>query len=92
VATRFFLNADGIWTGATPPAPHEDPFDEQTKLQAPRIEGMPYFAETMDGRTFSGRIGADGLLPRIDTHGEDEYTVLWGDEALARMLEEQAGE
>jgi hypothetical protein len=92
VATSFFLNADGYWTGVMPPAPHEDPLDEQTQLQAPHAEGMPYFVETMDGRTFSGRIGPDGLLPRIDTHGEDEYTVVWGDEALARMPEGQAGE
>jgi hypothetical protein len=54
---------------------------------APPIEGVPYFIETMDGRTFSGRVGADGLLPRIDTYGEDEYKVLWGDEALAKMNE-----
>lgn len=62
-------------------------YDEQPRLMAPPIEGVPYYIETMDGRTFSGRVGAGGLLPRIDTHGEDEYTVLWGDEALARMID-----
>ena len=34
---------------------------------------------------FPGRADAHGLLPRIDTDGEDEYTVYWGDEALAKM-------
>jgi uncharacterized Zn-binding protein involved in type VI secretion len=88
VATAFFLNADGFWTGAQQP-PGEEPFDEQVKLQAPRAEGMPYFVKTMDGRTFSGRVGPTGLLPRIGTYGEDEYEVLWGDEALAQMTDEQ---
>jgi uncharacterized Zn-binding protein involved in type VI secretion len=60
-------------------------YNEQPRLVAPPIEGVPYFIETPDGRTFSGRTGSGGLLPRIDTHGEDEYTVLWGDEALAKM-------
>lgn len=46
---------------------------------------MPYYVETMDGRTFSGCAGLDGVLPRIDTYGEDEYTVYWGDDALAKM-------
>ena len=60
-------------------------YDEQAKLIAGAIEGVPYYIETKDGRTFSGRVGKDGLLPRIDTEGADEYTVLWGDEALAKM-------
>lgn len=89
VPTSYFLNADGFWTGAQQVA-NEDPFDEQAKLQAPRAEGIPYFVRTLDGRTFSGRVGPTGLLPRIDTYGEDEYEVLWGDEALAHMTDEQA--
>jgi hypothetical protein len=67
-----------------------DQFDEQTKLAADPIAGVPYFIETTDGRKFSGRTGADGLLPRIHSSGEDEYTVLWGDDALARMDEVQS--
>ena len=51
---------------------------------------MPYFVETKDGRTFSGRVGEDGMLPRVETYGEDEYTVLWGDEALARSAPESS--
>lgn len=61
------------------------PYDEQTKLVAPPIEGVPYYIETNDGRTFSGRVGKDGLLPRINTDRADEYTVLWGDEALVKI-------
>ncbi|MFT3847630.1 MAG: PAAR domain-containing protein [Propionivibrio sp.] len=60
-------------------------YDERPQLTAQLIEGVPYYVETTDGRTFSGRIGADGLLPRIDTDGEREYAVYWGDEALAKM-------
>lgn len=61
------------------------PYDEQTKLVAPPIEGMPFHIETKDGRTLSGRVGKDGLLPRIDTNSADEYAVYWGDEALVKM-------
>jgi len=85
--TEFFKNAAGEWAGVQEPQQSNAPYDEQTKLMAPPIEGLPYFIETMDGRKFSGRVGAVGLLPRIDTYGEDEYTVLWGDEALAKINE-----
>jgi hypothetical protein len=64
-------------------------YDEQPRLVAPPIEGVPYFIETTDGRTFSGRTGPGGLLPRIETHGEDDYTVLWGDMALAKIAEHE---
>jgi len=87
VPTSFFLNADGHWTG-TAPAAEKARYDEQVLLQHRRAEGLPYRIETMDGRVFSGRIGPDGLLPRVDTFGEDEYTVLWGDDALAKLQEE----
>jgi hypothetical protein len=87
VAEKHFKNADGVWTPVLAPLSHEYRYDEQAKLNAPPIERLPYFVETMDGRTFSGRAGPDGLLPRIDTYGEDEYTVYWGDEALARTIE-----
>jgi uncharacterized Zn-binding protein involved in type VI secretion len=65
-------------------------YDEQPQLAAPPIEGVPYYVKTMDGRTFSGKIGTDGLLPRINTSGEDEYTVYWGDDALAKMEGQEA--
>lgn len=83
VPPSFFLNADGRWTGAAS-EPTNVPYDEQVLLLAKYAAGLPYFIATRDGRTFSGRIGAEGLLPRIETHGEDAYELLWGDEALAR--------
>ena len=86
VAASFFMNADGQWTGAAA-APDEPHYDEQALLRHRRAEGLPYRIETMDGRVFSGRIGPDGLLPRVDTFGADEYTVLWGDDALAKLLD-----
>ncbi len=89
VPTSFFLNAHGLWTGATPVLDGR-PYDEQVLLRHQRAEGLPYHIETMDGRVFSGRIGPDGLLPRIDTFGEDDYTVLWGDDALAKLQDEPA--
>lgn len=67
------------------PVLHEDAYDEQTQLVSPPIEGVPYYVETKDGRVFKGQTGADGLVPRIDTDGEDEYSVYWGDHALAKM-------
>lgn len=83
IASTFFLNADGHWAGARP-TPHAEPCDEQVQLTDKYSEGLPYFIQTNDGRVFSGRIGNDGFLPRIDTFGEDEYLLLWGDEALAK--------
>jgi uncharacterized Zn-binding protein involved in type VI secretion len=59
-------------------------YDEQPRLVAPPVEGVPYFISTTDGRTFSGRAGPGGLLPRVTTEGEGEYHVYWGDEALHR--------
>lgn len=87
IVDKHFLNADGKWAPVKDPEPHEDHYDERTQLVAPPIEGMPYYIETMDGRTFSGRVEADGLLPRINTYGEDEYTVYWGDDALEKIEE-----
>jgi uncharacterized Zn-binding protein involved in type VI secretion len=82
---KHSLNADGEWMAVKEPPPHEAPYDELPHLVAPLVVGVPYFIETKDGRTFPGRTGTDGLLPRIDTYGEDEYTVYWGDEALSKM-------
>lgn len=76
----------------TAPATATVIFDEQPRLVVPPIEGVPYFIQTPDGRTFSGRTGPGGLLPRITTEGEGEYLVYWGDEALARMREGGAHE
>ena len=59
-------------------------YDEQPRLVAAPVEGVPYFIQATDGRTFSGRAGPGGLLPRVTTEGEGEYHVYWGDEALHR--------
>ncbi len=72
-AERCFQNADGHWVAVTNPEPHEELFDEQPHLAEPTTPGVPYHIETRDGR-----------LPRIDTIGEAAYTVLWGDDALAK--------
>jgi hypothetical protein len=82
---RCFQNADGHWVVVTEPAAHEVPYDEQAQIDAEPIDGVPYHIETPDGRVFSGHLAPDGQLPRIDTYGEDEYTVLWGDEAIAKL-------
>lgn len=66
----------------------ENLFDEMVKLVSPSIEGVPYYIETMTGSNYSGRIGADGELPRIATEGEGNYMVYWGDEALAKQENE----
>jgi hypothetical protein len=76
---------------ATPPTERRI-YDEQPRLVAAPIEGVPYFVQTADGRTFSGRAGPGGLLPRVTTEGEGEYHVYWGDEALTKMTEAQAHE
>jgi hypothetical protein len=85
IAEKYFLNADGEWAPIQSAEPMQGSYDEKTQLLSSPIEGVPYYIETTDGRTFSGRTETDGSLPRIDTYGEDEYVVYWGDEALARM-------
>lgn len=63
-------------------------FDEQVRAAASvALDGYPYLIEMADGRTFSGRVDASGKLPRIVTDDGDEYTVYWGDQALARQEE-----
>jgi len=61
-------------------------FDEQIRASATAaaLDGYPYFIETREGQTYSGRINADGSLPRISTEAIGEYSVHWGDDALAR--------
>lgn len=64
-------------------------YDEQVKLvpngDSIHLVGLPYFIETKTGRAYSGRLDEDGVLPRIETQGPDDYAVYWGDEALKRM-------
>lgn len=62
-------------------------FDEQVRSITARavLNGYPYFIETGDGRSFSGRTDANGNLPRVDTQDVNDYTVYWGDAALAKQ-------
>lgn len=61
-------------------------FDEQVRAADHGAnEGHPYYIETADGRTYSGRLKSDRLLPRIATDDTGDYHVYWGDEALAKQ-------
>ncbi len=64
-------------------------YDEQVILvqtaNTSNLIGLPWCIETKDGRVFSGRVGPDGKLPRINTYGEEDYTVLWSEDAILRM-------
>ncbi|AIN18656.1 Rhs element Vgr family protein [Yersinia rochesterensis] len=44
-----------------------------------------YYAKSQDGQVYSGFTDAQGLTERMVTQGQSEITVLWGDEALARI-------
>ncbi|CAB3768214.1 hypothetical protein [Paraburkholderia solisilvae] len=48
-------------------------------------DGYPYFIEMSDGRTEGGRLERPVLLSRISTMVADDYTIYWGDEALAKQ-------
>ena len=67
-------------------------FDEQVEAKtsgsiAHGPEGYPYYIETADGRVHSGVLDASGALPRVHTgDGSGDYTVYWGDEAIAKKL------
>lgn len=87
-AAKSATTGAGVYGAAQLSGKHNgntDPYDEQPHLLAETIEGVPYLIELKDGRRFPGRAARDGLLPRIETNGQEEYTVYWADEALARM-------
>jgi uncharacterized Zn-binding protein involved in type VI secretion len=62
-------------------------FDEQVRVAAPGAarKDYPYFIKTADGQTSYGRTDADGNLPRIEAQEAIDYTVYWGDAALAKQ-------
>lgn len=62
-------------------------FDEQVRVvtRGVPLKDYPYFIETADGRTSYGRTDANGNLPRIGTQVANDYTVHWGDAALAKQ-------
>nr|WP_244289383.1 PAAR domain-containing protein [Burkholderia puraquae] len=66
-------------------------FDEQVEVKtgggshSGGPDGYPYYIETTDGRIHSGVLDASGELPRVHTgDGSGNYTVYWGDEAIAK--------
>lgn len=66
-------------------------FDEQVAMKVSggavnESEGYPYYIETADGRAHSGVLDASGELPRVHTgDASGDYTVYWGDEAIAKQ-------
>ncbi len=72
-----------------PTSPVTVRYDEQIRARsgAALVAGYPYFVEISDGRTFAGRLDESGKLPRVYTENADEYSVYWGDEALAKHCE-----
>jgi Uncharacterized conserved protein len=63
-------------------------YDEQIQFQTAdpkHMAGLAYYIECNDGSTHSGVIGDDGLLPRIPTHQQGEFTVHWGDDAMEKL-------
>lgn len=65
-------------------------FDEQVEAKISSgitddLQGYPYYIETADGRIHSGFLDASGELPRVHTgDGSADYTVYWGEEAIAK--------
>lgn len=64
-----------------------DLFDEQIIADFEFAEGLPYFIETKSGKTFQGKIGADGKLPRISTENSETYSLFLGEEAIVKGSE-----
>jgi uncharacterized Zn-binding protein involved in type VI secretion len=62
-------------------------FDEQVQpvARGAAVQDYPYYILAGDGRIFSGRVDASGRLPRIDAQSAGDYTVYWGDDALAKQ-------
>ncbi|MGH8781816.1 PAAR domain-containing protein [Paraburkholderia sp.] len=63
------------------------PYDEQVRVVAPGavLEGYPYVIENAGTRIASGHLDKSGRLPRVYTDSCEDYTVHWGDEALAKQ-------
>ncbi len=87
VVSPVTATGNGVVTaGAGTTSEAKDTFDEQVRAtERGASEGYPYFIETSDGQTFSGRLDESGHLPRVYTYSADDYTVYWGDEALAKQ-------
>jgi len=59
-------------------------FDEQIETEFSFAEGMPYFIETENGKTYQGTVGADGKLPRVKTETEGAYQIYLGEDAIIK--------
>lgn len=80
--------AAGVAAAGTVAPTLADAYDEQVKVTADAPEGYPYYVETTEGRVFQGQLDASGMLPRIHTgHNPNDYTVYWGDDAIAKQNE-----
>ncbi|UOO76372.1 PAAR domain-containing protein [Neisseria sp. Dent CA1/247] len=71
------------------PAEETRYYDEQVILDPEITEGIPYFIETDEGKTYYGIVSKLGKLPRVATSEENSYTLYLGDEALAKQMETQ---
>ncbi|CAD9222373.1 conserved hypothetical protein [Burkholderia cenocepacia] len=60
-------------------------YDEQVRVGIGTAlpQSYPYLIEMTDGRTYAGRVGTNGQLPRIGTEPAGSYTIYWGEDALA---------
>lgn len=84
----FLETSSGAARGSAVTAPThvgERVYDEQVRAVASgaALEGYPYLIETADGQIASGRLDNSRRLPRVYTDTSEDYTVRWGDEALA---------
>lgn len=72
-------------------APAPNVYDELVIAKGPHgpLAGYAYFVETSDGRGLFGHTDEHGRLPRIATMDVGSLTVYWGDEALAKHLEDE---
>jgi len=86
-----FNGSSNLLSGATPAdipdalADESATYDEQVcvLIDTTLPQRYPYLIETNDGRIFSGRTNCNGQLPRVDTAADEDYTIYWGDDALA---------
>lgn len=82
--TEEWAAMDGGTSGTSMTGEYRGAYDEQIRARGNgATPGYPYFIETSDGRTRSGRLDGTALMPRIDTDIAASYTVHWGDDALA---------
>ncbi|PKF35507.1 PAAR domain-containing protein [Acinetobacter proteolyticus] len=86
------LRADGTGSGASDSSSavsnfinsNSPVFDEQSVAEFHFAEGMLYFIETQEGKTFNGVIGTDGKLPRVTTEGQGSYQLFLGEAAIEK--------